>query len=110
MSFFLISVALVHIVIGSLLCKLTASWAKVNTSLISLILVTLTTSVCSIAALVALFEYTPLKRLPGGFMDGAVAITLPIAVIIFTSLYLFISYALWQVVTAATGPERNRSH
>lgn len=36
MNFFLISVALVHIVIGSLFCKLTSKWAKVNTSLISL--------------------------------------------------------------------------
>jgi hypothetical protein len=100
MNIFLSSVALLHLVIGSLFCKLTASWAKVNTTLINLIFVTLTTSVSSIATLVALFLYTPLQNLPGGFMDGAVGITLPIAVIIFTSLYLCISYALWQVIVS----------
>jgi hypothetical protein len=103
MNSFLIYVALVHLVIGSILCKLTAIWAKVNTSFISLIFVTLTTSVFSITALVAIFKYTPLDHLPGGLMDGALAITLPIAVVIFTSAYLFISYALWQEIAGRRG-------
>lgn len=98
MNTFLSCLALAHLVIGSLFCKLTASWAKANPSFLNLVFVTLISSTCSIAAVVALFVYTPLKSLPGGFMDGALVITLPIATIIFTSLYLCISYALWQVV------------